>query len=52
MVIYCALLQNSEEVDAVLEEFIDREHVSEVFCHLNDDLLDSEQNDLFLVHVV
>ena len=52
MIINRTLFENSEEIDAVLEEFISCKHVSKVFRYLNDNLLDSQKNDLFLVRVV
>ena len=52
MIINRTLLENSEEIDAVLEEFIRCKHVSKVFGYLNDNLLDSQKNDFFLVRVV
>ena len=41
MVINCTFLENSEEIDAILEEFICCKHISKVLRYLNDNLLDS-----------
>ena len=52
VVINRAFFQHSEEVHAVLKDLVLRHQIAEVLSHLNDDLLDGEQYDLFLVSVM
>ena len=52
VVINRAFFQHSEEVHAVLKDLVLRHQIAEVLSHLNDDLLDGEQYDLFLINVM
>ena len=51
-VINCALFEDSEEVDAVFENFIACKHVAKALCDLDDNLLNSKQNYFFLIRVM
>ena len=51
-VVDCALFQDPEEVDTVLKQLVCGHGVAEVLRHLNDDLLDCQEDDLLLVGVV
>ena len=52
VIINRAFFQHPEKVHAVLKDLVLRHQIAEVLSHLNDDLLDGEQYDLFLVSVM